>query len=148
SPTTVGASAAYIDAYAATGGASCSSSTYSCTDICQRINYAWAQALGPAGNGITSATVDARGFPTGPWACSVSPFVPTTGKSTVSGKLLLGFVNINTSTTWFVPSQTELRGIGTGGTATSNDVNTIITNAGISNGSVIQMGPSTPSVVF
>lgn len=151
-------SPAYLDAYTATGGASCTTNAYitNCSDICQRINYAWGEALGAPGNGIYSATVDARGF-TGPspsgsaWACSISPFTPKgpDPKSFVTGALLLGAVTIDTTATWYVPAQTALRGIGSGGlTANSAPYNTIIVNNGISNGPVIQMGPATAAIAF
>jgi hypothetical protein len=155
-PTGTAASPAYLDAYIATGGASCTTNTYiaNCSDICERINYAWSEAMGPSGNSIFSATVDARGF-TGPspaggaWACSVSPFTPPFNKTFVAGELLLGSVNIDTTTTWYVPSQTRVLGIGSGGTgASSAAYNTIITNKGISSGPVIQMGPSTAGIAF
>jgi hypothetical protein len=123
-------SPAYIDAYIATGG------TGGGTDICVRINTAW--ALLPSDTG----TLDARAF-TGSWTCSVSPFSPTSG--TPHGLLLLGDVSIASSAVWIVPTQTEVRGIGHGGGyGSSSGYNTII-SAGSSfpsSSPVIQMGPN------
>ena len=133
-------SPAYFDAYIGTGGASGG------TDICTRISSAWNLALA---TGISSAVIDARGF-TGAWTCnnSVGPFAPASGK-TPHGVLLLGNVDIATSLTWTVPTQTELRGIGSGGASGSPAAfNSIIHNSGTTNIPLVQMGPSTGGPYF
>jgi len=122
-------SPAYIDAFVySTSG-----------DMCARISAAWNALLAS----YTSGTVDARGF-TGNQTCgSPGPFSPASGR-TPHGVLLLGEVNIASSVTWVVPTQTELRGIGHGGAyGSSSGYNTII-SAGSSfpttGAPVIQMG--------
>ncbi len=122
-PTSLTTDTAFVDAFtatASTGG----------TDMCVRIVSAWTQALAPSG--ITSAIVDARGFNrnNGSWTCGVSPFPPT-GKA-ARGTLLLGNVDIPVGTTWVIPTQTEVRGMGSGGTSNSTSpYSTILHNASI-----------------
>ncbi len=131
--------AAYFDAYVGTGGASGG------TDICTRISSAWNSVLSST---ATSAVIDARGF-TGPWTCNNTngPFAPSSGK-VPHGLLLLGNVNIAADMTWVIPTQTEVRGIGTGGPSGSTyPYNTIIHNAG-SQTTVLQMGASTGGPYF
>ncbi len=139
-PAGTAVSTSYIDAYVATTG----------TDICARINTAWAMVLGQTPTGSTppnvnSVTVDARGF-TGTWTCDSSPFSPTGTSLLPNGVLLLGNAIINTSVTWMLSSHTSLIGIGGGNTSvnTTYGVNTVIRAATSfpANSPVLQMGSS------
>lgn len=125
-------------------------SVFSGSDICAKISAAWAEAL--VTEGLTSATIDARAI-TGNQTCSSSPFsVSLSGRTpTPHGVLLLGNVTIATSVTWVIPTQLEVRGIGSGGAAgSSSDYNTIITTYNTASDEytlasglpVLQMGPS------
>ena len=137
--TTATSDAAYFDAYVGTGGSSGG------TDICTRISAAWNAVLV---NPVSSAVIDARAF-TGSWTCNNTsgPFAPASGK-VPHGILLLGNVDIAAYMTWVIPTQTEVRGIGTGGPSGSTyPYNTIIHNAGTQS-TVLQMGASTGGPYF
>jgi len=141
-------SPAYIDAYVETGGA-----TSTNNDICLRIQSVYSSSLIPPGGG---AVVDARGFtntnfPPGStkWVCTVNPFATTagTGLTGKTGKLLLGYIDIEAGVTWVIPSQVIIEGIGANGTGLAS-ANTEIHaassfSAGLgstTNPAVLQMG--------
>ena len=143
--TTGTSSAAYIDAYVASIGAA----GVIATDVCQRIQWVYANLI-PAGG---SATVDARGFTGTGWGCTVNPFASGTGLTGKSGKLLLGYIDIPAKVTWVIPGHIILEGIGTNSTGTAG-ANTIIhADSMITQGlgsalAVLQMGLAGPGVGF
>lgn len=94
-------------------------------DMCSKINDAWANALP---SGVTSATIDARGFIGTQQQCQVQPM-----PNTVHGRLLLGNVTINTTFGWLIPAGVEVVGLGALST-------TIKAKAGFQGGALIEMG--------